>query len=192
MEFSDEEKQILLSAARNSIKACFVKATTQKIDYSKFPGLKLIAGAFVTLRIKGELRGCIGYIVSKESVFNTVCEAAKNAAFSDPRFYPVDEDELNEINIEISVLSPPFPINSYDDIALGKHGLVLDDNGIRALLLPQVATENNYNREQFLTAICEKAGIYPFYWKEHKLKLLVFTASVFSEERKEEGKYEYD
>ncbi len=86
----------------------------------------------------------------------------------------------NKIKIEISVLSLFEPINSYDEIELGKHGLLMEEGG-RAVLLPQVATENNYTREQFLTALCHKAGLYGEYWKETKLKLKVFTATIFSE-----------
>ena len=93
----------------------------------------------------------------------------------------LSHEEFDKITIEISVLSPFDPIESYDDIEVGKHGLLLDEGG-RAVLLPQVATENNFTREEFLSALCRKAGLYSEYWKERILKIKVFTATVFSEE----------
>jgi len=88
------------------------------------------------------------------------------------------------VKIEISVLSTFDPIESYEEIEVGKHGLLLEEGG-RAVLLPQVATEQNYNRSQFLTALCHKAGLYGDYWKERMLNIKVFTANVFSGEEKE-------
>lgn len=186
MELTGPEKRILLSAARESIKSIFEDTSVQSPNYNMHPDLKLNAGAFVTLRINSELKGCIGYIISKTPLFETVCEAAKQAAFNDPRFFPLEEEELPKVNIEISVLSIPVPINSYEEIIIGKHGLILEEDGHRGLLLPQVASENNFTREQFLTAICEKAMVFPELWKDKKLKINIFTAAVFSEEDEEE------
>jgi len=110
-----------------------------------------------------------------------VVEAAGQSAFSDPRFPQLTKEELEKVKIEISVLSHFTAIESYDEIEVGKHGLLLDEGG-RAVLLPQVATEHNYDRAQFLTSLCHKAGLYGEYWKERVLKLKVFTALVFGEE----------
>jgi hypothetical protein len=181
MELLREEKQILLKAARESILAEFSEGEVMKVDYKAYPKLKMELGAFVTLKINNELRGCIGYIIAQKPLFETVVEAAKHSAFGDPRFSELSRDEVEEITIEISVLSPFEPIKSYDEIEVGKHGLLLDEGG-RAVLLPQVATEQNYNRAQFLTALCHKAGLYGNYWKERMLNIKVFTALVFSEE----------
>jgi hypothetical protein len=181
MELLREEKQILLKAARESILAEFSEGEVVKVDYKAYPKLKMELGAFVTLKINNELRGCIGYIIAQKPLFETVVEAAKHSAFGDPRFSELSRDEVEEITIEISVLSPFEPIKSYDEIEVGKHGLLLDEGG-RAVLLPQVATEQNYNRAQFLTALCHKAGLYGNYWKERMLNIKVFTALVFSEE----------
>lgn len=190
MELNGNEKNTLLEAARNSIGA-FLKLNSESvIDLVEYPNLKINAGVFVTLKINNELRGCIGYINSKFSLFQTVCDAAKQAAFNDPRFLPLDENEFDKINIEISVLTPPQQITSYDEIEIGKHGLILDEKGIRALLLPQVAVENNYNTQQFLTALCEKGRIRSDIWKEKILKLSVFEAIIFSDEIKREESYE--
>ncbi len=183
MEPTEEEKGILILAARDSIQSLFGEKTTPVIDYNYFRELGRVGpGAFVTLTINNRLRGCIGYINSNMTLFDTVCEAAKQASTNDPRFYPLSEEEFSHINIEISILSPLTPISSYQQIEIGKHGLVLDTELNRALLLPQVAKENNYNIQQFLTALCEKAGIEPNAWEKDFLDIKTFTAAVFSEE----------
>jgi AmmeMemoRadiSam system protein A len=181
MELSTEEKEILLKAARESILAEFSEGEVTKVDYKAYPKLKMELGAFVTLHINNQLRGCIGYIIAQKALFETIVDAAKHAAFGDPRFPQLNREEVDEVTIEISVLSPFEPIKSYDDIEVGKHGLLLDEGG-RAVLLPQVATEQNFNRAEFLTALCHKAGLYGNYWKERMLNIKVFTALVFSEE----------
>lgn len=183
MELSTEEKRILLKAARESILEEFGESKVHRIDYKAFPKLKLELGVFVTLKIDDQLRGCIGYIFAQKPLFETIVEAAKHSAFDDPRFQELSKEELNNIVIEISVLSQFEPINNYDEIEVGKHGLLLEEGG-RAVLLPQVATEQNFNRSQFLTALCHKAGLYGNYWKERMLNIKVFTALVFSEEEK--------
>ena len=181
MELSKEEKEILLKAARESILAEFSEKKVTKADYKTYPRLKMELGAFVTLKIKDDLRGCIGFMVTQKPLFDTIVEVAKHSAFADPRFPELSREELDEVTIEISVLSPFKPIKSYDEIEVGKHGLLLDESG-RAVLLPQVATEQNFTRGEFLSALCRKAGLYGDYWKERQLSLKVFTALVFSEE----------
>jgi len=180
MELTNDEKEILLKAARQSILSAFGEAEKPEINYTAFPILKQQMGAFVTLKINEDLRGCIGYIIAIIPLFDTVWESAKAAAFKDPRFKELTREEFDKIKIEISVLSTFEAIKSYDEIEIGKHGLMLDEGG-RGVLLPQVATENNYTREQFLTALCHKTGLYGEYWKERLLKIKVFTATVFSE-----------
>lgn len=181
MELTNDEKKTLLQVARQSILSGFKEADKPAIDYKAYPLFKEKSGAFVTLTIDKQLRGCIGYIVAIHSLFETICEVAQSAAFNDPRFSPLTLDEFNIVKIEISILSPFELIKSYSDIEIGKHGLLLDEGG-RAVLLPQVATENNYSREQFLTALCHKAGLYGEYWKERMLRIKVFSAFVFSED----------
>lgn len=182
MELDKSEKEILLKAARDSINSSFQKIVIEKPDYEKHPVLKLHAGAFVTLTQFGTLRGCIGYIIGDRPLFDTVCEAAIQAAQDDPRFSPVRKSEVKNISIEISILSPPFPLKSYDEIEIGKHGLILEESGKRGLLLPQVPVEHHMNREQYLDAICQKTGFSRGYWKTKQLLLSGFTATVFSEE----------
>jgi len=180
MELTNDEKEILLKAARQSILSAFGEAEKPEINYTAYPLLKQKMSAFVTIKIDEELKGCIGYIIAIKALFDTVCETAQAAAFNDPRFKELTREEFDKIKIEISVLSTFEPIKSYNEIELGKHGLLLEEAG-RAILLPQVATENNYTREQYLTALCHKAGIYGEYWKERMLDINVFTATVFSE-----------
>ena len=184
MNVSQEEKIILLKAARQSIGSLFDGKEPEHPNYKKYPLLKEKLGAFVTLTINHELRGCIGYIIGRESLFDTICSAAIHAAVNDPRFSALKKSEVDKIHIEISILSEFVPIKNYDEIILGKHGLYLDEGG-GGLLLPQVATEHNMNREQFLSAICNKSGFYSEFWKERILKLNVFTAEIFSELEKE-------
>ena len=183
MELSTEEKEILLKAVRQSILEEFSEGEVTNVDYKANPKLKMELGAFVTLHINNHLRGCIGYIITQKPLFETIVEAAKHSAFDDPRFPELSRDEFDEVSIEISVLSQFEPIKNYDEIEVGKHGILLEEGG-RAVLLPQVATEQNYNRSEFLTALCHKAGLYGNYWKERMLNIKVFTALVFSEEEK--------
>jgi len=182
MEISLTEKQIMVNIARNSIFRRF-DSTIEKLlpDTNEFPILNEKVGVFVTLTIDGELRGCIGYILSEKPLYLTLADAAVEAAFSDPRFPALKRHDMNIIDIEISVLSRPFPLKSYDEIEVGKHGLIVTEGNRRGLLLPQVPVEHNLSREQYLSALCQKAGIYSEYWREKQLNLDAFTADVFSE-----------
>lgn len=181
MEISLEEKKILLDTARTSIKSVFTGEKISKQDYKKHSVFNSHAGAFVTLTKSGSLRGCIGYIISDKPLFETICDAAMQASQNDPRFPSVRQSEIKDLSIEISVLSEPFPLNNYDEIEIGKHGLILEEKGRRGLLLPQVPIEHHMNREQYLDAICQKSGFQSNYWKEKKLKLYAFTATIFSD-----------
>lgn len=184
MRISSEEKNILLSAARQSIGSLFDGKGPGEPNYNKFPLLKQKLGAFVTLTTNNQLRGCIGYIIGREPLFDTIRSAAIHAAINDPRFSALKKSEFEKIKIEISILSEFVPISSYDEIIIGIHGLYLDEGG-GGLLLPQVATEHKLNRDEFLSALCNKAGFYSEFWKERILKIKVFTAEIFSEEETE-------
>lgn len=188
MELTDEEKKILLKAARDSIRTLFDGGELPTADYEKYPVLKSRAGAFVTLNLEGNLRGCIGYIIGYGPLFETVCDAAIQAASNDPRFYPLTKEEFEKVDIEVSVLSEPFPMKSYDEIVIGKHGLILEEGGRRGLLLPQVPVEHHMDRDQYLTALCQKAGFPGDCWKGRTLNISMFTATVFSEKDFEEAK----
>ncbi len=182
MELNNETKVYLLKLARKVIESEFNnEVEVPPADFEQFPILKTKAGAFVTLNENNNLRGCIGYIIGYMPLYDTVIEAAKQAAFGDPRFPPLVKPELGKIEIEISILSEPFPLNGYDEIEVGKHGLILEEEGRRALLLPQVPVEHKMNKEEFLSALCQKGGFPSNLWREKQLRLSAFTAIVFSE-----------
>lgn len=185
MKLHKEEKNLLLQTARKSIESMYKDVKPLEVNLEKYSRLKENHGAFVTLTKKGNLRGCIGHIVSQKPLLETVKEVAAHAARKDPRFNPVTKDEVDKLEIEISVLSKPFPIESYVDIEVGKHGLILEEGAFRGVLLPQVPAEHNMDKEQFLSALCNKAGLPANYWREKQLNILMFTADVFSEKEME-------
>lgn len=181
MDITKEEKTIMLQIARNSIASIYKINILPEIDYSKYPILETEKGAFVTLTINHDLRGCIGYITSNKPLHKTIDDAARYAAIGDPRFPQLTKEEFRNIEIEISILSEPFPMESYDDIIVGTHGLILTEDDRRGLLLPQVPIEHNMDREEYLSSLCEKSGFHSSFWKEKTLNIEMFTASVFSE-----------
>lgn len=134
-------------------------------------------GAFVTLRRAGELAGCIGYVAAAPPLEATVVQAARSAALEDPRFLPVEASELDQLQVEISVLSEAVPIEP-QHVQVGLHGLILEFRGRRGLLLPQVATEHNLDREGFLAAICHKTMAPRDAWRDPGARLSAFTAQV--------------
>jgi len=181
-QLTEAEQVYLLSVARASIAehaGASVPSLAKKPDSET---LDSRCGAFVTLWKQGELRGCIGYIIGFDPLTDTIHEAARAAAFEDPRFPPVQADELSSVRIEISVLSEPAPMTSYDEYQLGVHGLIVRDGRHAGLLLPQVATEHGMTREEFFTALCRKAGLPGNEWQKRQLTLSAFTAFVFGEE----------
>ena len=139
-------------------------------------------GAFVTLRRDGELRGCIGYIEAVRPLWETIETCTESAALRDFRFPPVRPEELPSLHIEISVLSPLETVDDPERILVGQHGIVMSAGGRRGLLLPQVATEYGWDREQFLQHTCRKAGLPADAWKQGA-KIEIFSADVFGEER---------
>lgn len=136
-------------------------------------------GVFVTLRKKGDLRGCIGYIRGVGPLYRAVMENTVNAA-GDPRFSPVTADELGEITIEISVLTPLERVSSPEDVEVGRDGLYIKKGLQSGLLLPQVAVEQNWTRIQFLDYTCRKAGLPRGAWSDGA-ELYIFQAGIFSE-----------
>jgi len=169
----------LIKLARDSIKSEFNK---KKVNIPANKILKEKRGIFVTLTKHGELRGCIGFPYPTLPLGEAIMQAAKSAAFSDPRFPPLNEKELPEIKIEISILSLPEKIQAKpENIIIGKDGLMCEYSGFGGLLLPQVATEHKMNSEQFLRALCEKAGLHLNTWQEQGFKLWKFHAEIIKE-----------
>ena len=138
-------------------------------------------GVFVTLLVRGRLRGCIGVIEAYEPLGEAIARCAASAALHDPRFAPVRADEIPSLQIEISLLSPPEPVVP-ESIEIGKHGLLIICGSKRGLLLPQVAQEHKFGREQFLEESCRKAGLHAKAWQEPETQILGFFCEVFSEE----------
>ncbi|WKZ32553.1 MAG: AmmeMemoRadiSam system protein A [Thermodesulfobacteriota bacterium] len=180
MPLNESEKRELLLIAREAIESRARRtATNFKIDNAS-GALNEDAGAFVTINRKGRLRGCIGVFASKDPLWKTVERMAGAAAAEDPRFVPIGEDELPDIEIEISVLTPLRKIDDPEEVEVGRHGLVIALGMKRGALLPQVATEHGFDRETFLSETCVKAGLKPDAWKDGA-SIYVFEAEVFGE-----------
>lgn len=177
-EYSAEERRMLLDLAHRAIEAALDGRELDLKPPSEHLGQP--RGAFTTLHIEGRLRGCVGYVVANYSVWRTVAETAVAAAFYDTRFYPVTSEEAPRLKVEISVLSPPFPIRP-EQVEIGRHGLIIGMDGHRGLLLPQVPLEHGWDRATFLAQTCMKAGLPPDAW-QHGALIEAFTAEVFAEE----------
>jgi AmmeMemoRadiSam system protein A len=176
-EYSTEERTALLTHARRTIAAALSKSLLD--EAAPNPHLLEPRGAFTTLHLNGALRGCIGFIEPLYPLWETVQETARSAAFNDPRFPPLMIDELPEVKLELSIMSPLRPIAA-KDVVVGLHGLVVSHLGRRGLLLPQVALEWGWDQETFLSQTCVKAGHPPDARKKGAL-LEAFTAEVFGE-----------
>jgi len=148
----------------------------------KDEALSEVRGVFVTLRKQGRLRGCIGNIVGREPLYCGVRNMAIAASCEDPRFRPVEEDELDQLEIEISVLSPLKKISAAEEIELGRHGVLVQGRGRSGVYLPQVAAETGWSKEEFLTSLCsQKAGLASDAWRTGQAELYVFSCQVFKE-----------
>jgi uncharacterized protein len=181
MHLTSDERRELLAIARTAVSEVLCQREFT-ISVSQIRGnLALQCGAFVTIRNQGQLRGCIGYVVSEKSLPETIAEVAVKAATQDPRFIPVGGDELNDITIEISVLSKIELLTDVGSIVIGVHGLYLEGEYHRGLLLPQVAIENAWDAENFITQVGRKAGITDFHLNHPDVNIYTFTADVFDE-----------
>jgi AmmeMemoRadiSam system protein B/AmmeMemoRadiSam system protein A len=179
-----EQRKKLLLIARNSIET-YLK-TGKKLELSETdPVLVKQMGAFVTLHEHGELHGCIGNLVGQNPLYLTIRDMAVEAAVGDPRFTPLALDELKNVEIEISALSPLKRIDSVDEIIMGTHGVIIRQGFNSGVFLPQVATETGWSKEEFLSQLCsQKAGLSPLAWKDKSSEIYIFTAEVFSESDK--------
>jgi len=140
----------------------------------------LLAGAFVTIRKKGQLRGCIGYPEPERPLLDVVEHCAVSAAISDPRFPPLTAAEWGDVDLELSVLGPIEPVDHISEVVIGHDGLIVEFGRRRGLLLPQVAVEWKWNAEEFAAQTCIKAGLPPDAWQKGA-KLFKFEAEVFAE-----------
>ncbi len=179
INLTSEEKEILLRLARQEIKS-HLTPNSEKLDLPQGGELNAHHGAFVTIHKRGRLRGCIGMLSSTQPLHQTIREMAYSAAFKDPRFAPLTTDELSEIDIEISVLSPFKKIKDINEIEVGKYGLYIIKGFNRGVLLPQVAAENDWDKLTFLEQTCYKAGLAGDCWRSGA-EIYVFTAAIFGE-----------
>jgi MEMO1 family protein len=182
---TNRDKHDLLVLARNTVEYYLAnrsKPSTDQFNMKITSGMKEIMGAFVTLKMNGQLRGCIGEIMPRQALYKAVIDQAVNAAVNDHRFSPVQSSDVSSLEFEISALTAPRPVDSYSNIVLGKHGIILQKNGKSAVFLPQVAPEQGWTLEETLTHLSVKAGLSENDWKEGT-QFLVFEAIVFHEEK---------
>lgn len=201
-EFSPHERALLLRLAHHSILSA-LDLTGTDLSVSNLPGTDIAGtdlretdqrkiphgpptphlaeprGVFTSLYLRGELRGCVGYVLPVNPVYRAVAETARAAAFEDERFPPVTREQAPHLEIELSILSPPQPI-SPEAVEIGRHGLLITMAGQRGLLLPQVPVEHDWDRTQFLEQTCRKAGLPLDSWK-NGATVEAFTAEVFGD-----------
>lgn len=175
---TDEEKSFLKDLVKKSVKAKFAddpggppKPPTRRLE-ERF-------GAFVTLKLDGRLRGCIGHIIGDRPLYMTIWDMARAAAFGDPRFVPMTEEEFDRVEVEITILSPLEPVPDVNQIEPGRHGLLVKRGMNQGLLLPQVAVEWGWTRERFLEQTCYKAGLPGNAWREPDTEIYWFEGVVF-------------
>ena len=183
---SPEERRLLIEHAR-AVVSTRIGASDDRGDGdgdggSLAPALDAPGAAFVTIHVDGALRGCIGTLERRRSLWSVVGEMAAAAATRDPRFPPIDVTDLQAMTVEISVLSPDIVIHRPEEIEIGRHGLDVRRDGARGLLLPQVAVEHGFDREKFLAATCRKAGLPANAWHDDETEIRVFEAEVFGDE----------
>ncbi len=178
---NDAQKQTLLKAARDTVEAVITGGPAAKPE-SDDPELNAHCGCFVTLKNQGRLRGCIGQFISESPLIELVVDMAKASATGDPRFVadPITEAELDQLDVEISVLSPLERTNEPLSLRLGVDGIYIKRGCASGCFLPQVATETGWSKEEFLSYCCaHKAGLSPDAWEEPETEVYFFTADVF-------------
>jgi len=180
MELTKKDKDSLLDIVKKTIVA---RVNNKEIPKFKVDSatLKEERGAFVTLKKRGNLRGCIGYIKAVQPLWETVQEMVQAAAFHDPRFPALKPDELKELTFEISVLSPLQRVKDISEITVGMHGLYIVCGSNSGLLLPQVASEYGWDRETFLKETCGKASLHSQAWRDKETEIYIFSADYFGD-----------
>lgn len=181
-QLAESDRRQLLDLARAAVEAAARRDPMPALDPAGLsPDLRAPAAAFVTIQESGELRGCVGMMRFDVPLWENVREAAVAATLDDPRFLPVAESELSGLELEVSVLDPLVELPDPADFVAGRHGIVAERDGRRALLLPQVAAEMGWDAEQMLDAVCRKAHLAQDAWRHAETKLYVFESSRYSE-----------
>lgn len=184
---NEEDGKFLLEYARKAITTYLNEGKVIQIPEEVDPKFKENMGVFVTLNRKNALRGCIGYPEPVMPLINALTDAAISAATRDPRFNPVTSSELDEIHVEVSVLTVPEiievadPMEYLENIEIGKDGLIVEMGPYRGLLLPQVSIEWGWNKEDFLANTCMKAGLSSDCWYDKDVKIYKFSSQIFDE-----------
>jgi AmmeMemoRadiSam system protein A len=176
----DGERTAVIDLARDAVTSAVLGGPSP--EPPSIPPFTRFAGAFVTLTSAGELRGCIGQVEPREPLGAVIVHCAAAAALEDPRFPPVSPSDLPSLRLEVSILSPAEEVTDTNHIVVGRHGLIVAQNGFRGLLLPQVATEHGWTRDQFLEQTCRKAGLPRDAW-QRGARVYSFEAEVFGEGR---------
>jgi AmmeMemoRadiSam system protein A len=176
-EFTPEERAVLLSLAHESILSALERREISLTPPS--PHLEEPRGAFTTIYFHGNLRGCVGYVFPVASLYRTVAETARAAAFEDTRFSPVSLQEAPDLDLSLSILSP-LRVITPEEVEIGRHGLVVSQGGRRGLLLPQVPVEHQWDRVTFIEQTCRKAELPLEAWRLGAT-LEAFTAEVFGD-----------
>lgn len=179
-QLPEEDRQLLLGIARKAVEAHLSGESLSLPEIQHGAALES-HGVFVSIHNGKELRGCIGNVMTNQPLYRTTARCAVAAATEDPRFAPVTLEELPRVSFELSVLSIPEPVQNVNEIEVGTHGLIVSKGSARGLLLPQVASQYRWNRNQFLAETCIKAGLHPNAWNEGA-SVHCFTAAVFAEE----------
>jgi MEMO1 family protein len=182
--FTEKEKEQLISLARDNIRSLLFEKKRISVSKETLPDIfKTPLGAFVTLKIRGSLRGCIGRFISSEPLYQVVLESSENSAFDDPRFSPLTKEEFLKTDIEITVLGPMKKISNIKDIILGRHGIYIKKDNRSGTMLPQVATENQWSIEEFLGYTSrDKAGLGWEGWKD--ADIYIYEGIVLEEKKK--------
>ncbi len=184
---NDVQKQILLKVARDTVEAV-IRRGPAEVPQSDDPELNVPCGCFVTLKNHGRLRGCIGQFTSESPLIELVADMAKASVTGDPRFFddPITADELSQLDVEISVLSPLEKTDEPLNLRLGVDGIYIKRGHTSGCFLPQVATEAGWSKEEFLSYCCaHKAGLAADAWQEPETEVYLFTADVFGAEFKD-------
>jgi AmmeMemoRadiSam system protein A len=180
IELTLDHKKTLIKIARESITSAVHFGTVPEYRINDAV-LNTMCGAFVTLHLNGNLRGCIGNITAEIPLWETIRNMAIESALRDPRFPSISLNELGSVDIEISVLSPLKKIKKLEEIKVGKHGLLIKKGFYQGLLLPQVAIDYKWNKIQFLEQTCYKAGLSKDCYKQENTEIFIFSAIVFGE-----------
>ena len=170
----------LLKIARNAIDACLTETAAAPVEVDDL-ALNQKVGCFVTIHRDGQLRGCIGNFVSDKPLYLEVTQMAVAAATTDPRFYAMSIDDIGNYSLDISILSPLQKIDDIMQVEVGTHGIYLEKDSSRGVLLPQVATEQGWNRQNFIEQTCVKAGLPTDAWRSPRTSIYTFTAQVITD-----------